>query len=110
MADKACITIAAGHKLRSEKEQAAFLAYLAPMANSVSGGTGVPAGGAAVTTVPGSKVPDSENAQLPACKDAIFAAAEAAFSTKEAYMAAICKRVAVNGFEPVSDVFSLKEW
>ena len=110
MADKACITIAAGHKLRSEKEQAAFLAYLAPTGRSVSGSIGSAADAAAVSTVSSSNVPDSEHVQLPACKDAILAAAGAAFSTKEGYMAAICKQVAVNGFEPVSDVFSYNEW
>ena len=32
------------------------------------------------------------------------------YTSKEASMAAVCRQVAVQGFEPISDVFSLKEW
>lgn len=32
------------------------------------------------------------------------------YASKEAFMAAVSKQVAVNGFEPMDNVFSLKEW
>lgn len=31
-------------------------------------------------------------------------------TSREAAVAAVCKQVAVNGFEPISDVFSLSKW
>lgn len=32
------------------------------------------------------------------------------FNSREEYMAALCRQVAVNGFKPMANVFSLKEW
>jgi hypothetical protein len=35
---------------------------------------------------------------------------QAVFTSKEASMAEVCRKVAVDGFEPIADVFSLKQW
>jgi hypothetical protein len=36
--------------------------------------------------------------------------APAVFMSKQAVMAAVCRKVATNGFDPIPGVFSLKEW
>lgn len=88
MADRACISIAGAYSAMSQQQQqqhAQLAAAQQPTAALATAAAGAGSGFLNCKPVP-------------------------TYASREAYMAALCKQVAVDGFEPLSNVFSLKEW
>jgi hypothetical protein len=95
--DKACITIAAAY-------QQAKLANGALPAQSALQGSAIP------SSQGGDSQHISRAADMVEKTEGAYERTSFLFTSKEASMAAVCREVAVKGFDPMPNVFGRKEW